>query len=321
MAIQAGVIKLSGTIGGITFVAARGGYYARRKSCLDARRIARDPAFARTRENAAEFGRASRAGKLLRVAIAPYQQRLCDHTLMHRLTGILTRILKTDTVNPRGKRSFVEGDLSLLEGFECNAAAPLQRILGVPFNSQFSAATGQYSIGLRGFVPREVLRVPQGATHYKLSAAGVGVNFGAQVYITSVSHTEVLRLDAVAAPVRLKGVLAGEEAADCSRSTFGHIVLLLGIQFFQRVSGVDYVLEDGSALAVVKAGKVVAAKVLQEKCPVSCMRVCRNGIKERSDTAMERPDGIKNRYNIIVAPVMNMAICNDQKWLSSALGP
>ena len=57
-------------MGGVSFYkTSQDGYLAREKGGVDAERIKNDPAFERTRENGAEFGRAGAAGKLLRNAL------------------------------------------------------------------------------------------------------------------------------------------------------------------------------------------------------------------------------------------------------------
>lgn len=61
MAKQAGLIKLTGTIGNITFYKMNGKYYARSKSSLTAKRVKKDPAFERTRMYAQRLGLASKA--------------------------------------------------------------------------------------------------------------------------------------------------------------------------------------------------------------------------------------------------------------------
>jgi len=66
MARQKGIIKLKGTVGDLTFYKSIDGYLVREKGGVEASRIASDPAFVRTRENNAEFGNATQAGKLLR---------------------------------------------------------------------------------------------------------------------------------------------------------------------------------------------------------------------------------------------------------------
>ena len=69
MARQKGIIKLDGTIGDITFYKSKDGYLAREKGGIPADRIANDPAFQRTRENGAEFGRAGKAGRRRRLTL------------------------------------------------------------------------------------------------------------------------------------------------------------------------------------------------------------------------------------------------------------
>ena len=61
MARQKGIIKLDGTIGGITFYkTTEDGYLAREKGGVSADKIANDPNFQRTRENGEGFGRAAK---------------------------------------------------------------------------------------------------------------------------------------------------------------------------------------------------------------------------------------------------------------------
>lgn len=73
MAQQKSILKLRGTIGGISFYKSKDGFLAREKGGVDASRIANDPGFARTRENGAEFGDSASAGKLLRDAVRVFQ--------------------------------------------------------------------------------------------------------------------------------------------------------------------------------------------------------------------------------------------------------
>lgn len=71
---------MAGELGDISFYKSKDGYMARGKSSVSGDRIRNDAAFERTRENAREFGRASRAGKLLRTAwLAAYSfGQVCD---------------------------------------------------------------------------------------------------------------------------------------------------------------------------------------------------------------------------------------------------
>jgi hypothetical protein len=86
MAKQKGILKLDGTIGGITFYKSQDGYLAREKGGVDANRIATDPNFQRTRENGSEFGRAGKAGKVLRNSLRVLLQSSSDNRMVSRLT-------------------------------------------------------------------------------------------------------------------------------------------------------------------------------------------------------------------------------------------
>lgn len=58
MALQRSIIKLRGSISDNTFYKSKDGYLPRVKSGIEKEQIMSDPAFQRTRENFAEFGRA-----------------------------------------------------------------------------------------------------------------------------------------------------------------------------------------------------------------------------------------------------------------------
>jgi len=117
MAKQTGIIKLKGTIGGISFYKTADGHLAREKGGVDGQRIANDPAFQRTRENGSEFGRAGKGGKIIRNAIRLLLQNAKDKRVVSRLTKALVAIIKTDTTNERGLRTLQDGNLELLLGF------------------------------------------------------------------------------------------------------------------------------------------------------------------------------------------------------------
>ena len=125
MAQQKGILPLKGTIGNITFYKSKDGYLAREKGGVEGGRIATDPAFQRTRENGAEFGRAGKAGKLMRNAIRSLLQNATDSKTTSRLTKEMLKVIQADAVNPRGQRNVIDGESELLLGFEFNIAGKL----------------------------------------------------------------------------------------------------------------------------------------------------------------------------------------------------
>ena len=133
MARQKGIIKLKGTIGDITFYKTKDGHLAREKGGIDASRIASDPAFQRTRENGAEFGRAGKAGKVLRTAMRTLLINSADSRMVSRLTQSMIKVIQADVVSERGLRNVIDGEEELLAGFEFNIRGKLGTALFAPF--------------------------------------------------------------------------------------------------------------------------------------------------------------------------------------------
>ena len=134
MARQKSIIKLQGTIGGITFYKSIDGYLAKEKGGIEASRIATDPAFVRTRENGAEFGNAAMAGKLLRDTVRALGMNTSDSRVTSRLTKTMAKIKNLDTNSNRGERNVAAGLATaagklLLKGFNFNIKAPLGAVL------------------------------------------------------------------------------------------------------------------------------------------------------------------------------------------------
>lgn len=153
MARQKGIIKLRGTIGDITFYKTQDGHMARERGGVDANRIANDPAFQRTRENGAEFGRAGKAGKLLRTAIRPLLLNAADSRMVSRLTRQMVRVIQADLVSDRGLRNVIDGEAELLLGFEFNIRGKLGTTLYTPYVANIDRVTGELSVEIASFVP------------------------------------------------------------------------------------------------------------------------------------------------------------------------
>src|SRR6478752_5402017 len=177
MAQQKGIIPLKGTLGNITFYKSKDGFMAREKGSLDASRIATDPAFQRTRENGAEFGRAGKAGKYLRTALRSLLQNVSDSRMIARLTKEMMRVIKADEINPRGFRNVIDGEAEFLKGFEFNVNSKLGTTLFAPFVGTVNRVAGELSVGIPSFVPVNMIAAPSGTTHFKIVSAGAEIDF------------------------------------------------------------------------------------------------------------------------------------------------
>ena len=248
MAKQKGIIKLDGTIGGITFYkTTEDGYLAREKGGVSADKIANDPNFQRTRENGEEFGRAGKAGKLLRNAIRAMLQNASDSRMVSRLTAEMVKVIQEDVTNARGLRNVIDGEAELLEGFEFNISGKLGTTLYAPFTATIDRVAGTLTASIPAFVPLNMLAAPGGSTHFKIVSAGAEIDFENETFVMDAQATAVLPWDTTATAVIN---LVNTVTANSTHPLF----LALGIEFYQEVNGQMYPLKNGSynPLALVK---------------------------------------------------------------------
>jgi hypothetical protein len=239
MAKQTGIIKLKGTIGGISFYKTSDGHLAREKGGVDKSRIQNDPAFQRTRENGSEFGRAGKGGKVLRNAIRVLLQNAKDRRVVSRLTKTLVAVTKTDIVNERGSRTLQDGDLSLLESFEFNLNGKLGATLFAAYTKAFDRVTGEATVDLGAFAPTIRIAAPSGTTHFKVVMGATELDFENETSAFENDETAILPYDgADTAPIALSASIP-------ANSTFP-VVQVLGIEFYQEVNGQMYPLKNGA---------------------------------------------------------------------------
>ena len=239
MARQKGIIKLRGTIGDITFYKTQDGHLAKEKSAIEASRIKSDPAFQRTRENGAEFGRAGAAGKILRTSLRALLLNSADGRMVSRLTQRMMKVIQADAVNERGLRNVIDGEAELLTGFEFNIRGKLGTSLYAPFTTNIDRAAGELTVDLPPFVPANMIAAPSGTTHFKIISAGAEVDFEEETFVVSNSETAILPWNA--APTVAINQLNAVTAASTKP-----LFLAVGLEFYQEVNGQMYPLKNGA---------------------------------------------------------------------------
>ena len=247
MARQKGIIKLKGTIGDITFYKTQDGHLAREKGGIDASRIANDPAFQRTRENGSEFGRAGKAGKLLRIAFRGALINSSDSRMVSRLTQRMIKVIQADTTSDRGLRNVIDGEAELLAGFEFNIRGKLGTSLFAPYVAEIDRVAGEIKVDIPSFVPLNMIASPGGTTHFKIISVGAEIDFEAETFVVNNSETAILPWDITATAVISQ---VNAVTANSTKPLF----LALGMEFYQEVNGQMYPLKNGSynPLSVVK---------------------------------------------------------------------
>ncbi len=247
MARQNSIIKLKGTIGGITFYKTQDGHLAREKGGIDANRIANDPAFQRTRENGSEFGRAGKAGKVLRTALRLLLLNASDRRVVSRLHKSMVEVIQADTVSERGLRNVIDGEAELLTGFEFNNNGKLGSSLFAGHTDTIDRVAGTLNVDIPSFIPSQMIAAPGGTTHFKIISGGAAIDFENEVSEVATSETAILPWDATATAVIN---LSNAVTANSTHPLF----LALGVEFYQQVNGQMYPLKNGAynALSLVK---------------------------------------------------------------------
>ncbi len=247
MARQTGLIKLKGTLDNVNFYKSKDGNLARMKTSVDAKRIANDPAFARTRENGKEFGNSAKSGKLVRDTLRPLMMVASDGRVTARMTKVMTAIKSFDATSSRGNRKVVVGIANpaakaLIKGFNFNITSNLGSVLHKPF--VVTPATGE--IAIQELIPLNDLSFPTGATHFSIRSAWAGLDFGLGVGDLQLSPVQNYPIDGTQLNLSLTPA--------SSPDVVGFNMHLLLIEFFQLVNGVQYSLKNGAynTLAVVE---------------------------------------------------------------------
>ena len=119
MAIQEGIIPLSGKMGDVIFSNRKGKKYAKAKSTKPMNQTAA------TKKSSSDFGEASKVGARIRKAFAPLIKKYGDTTVVSRFTRHILKVFKTIPAAYLGSKKLGDGDISIFRDFQLNASAGL----------------------------------------------------------------------------------------------------------------------------------------------------------------------------------------------------
>lgn len=262
MSKQKGIIKLVGNIGGMSFYTSNGEYLARTAGGPTKERIATGSNFVRTRENNAEFGGAAKVGKGLRTALSSVIQTMGGSTLTASLTKLFKGI-NAKASGVRGQRPIaLSANKTQAKGLELNNKISFTSVFNAPYTVTADADRVSVDFKIPNFIPLNFINAPAGATGYRIAAAvgwlsDYSFDSGTQGYepdvpnqnslgITQYSH--INPLDNVGTDINLTATAPDGLVPDPGIS----VVACMGIEFYQNVDGVDYILAQGNAMRVVE---------------------------------------------------------------------
>jgi hypothetical protein len=176
---------------------------------------------------------------LFRLAIRTLLKYGKDSRVTARLTREMMKVIKADATSNRGLRNVMDGETEFLQGFEFNKDSTLSTTFPVELTTAIDRVTGQLTVAIPSFIPREDIIAPEGATHFKLVSAGSEIDFENTIYNTTESSSAVLPWDVTpTAVINLANTVT-------PNSTWP-LFLVVGIQFYQQVNGTNYPLKNGA---------------------------------------------------------------------------
>ena len=262
MSKQIGLIKLKGNLDGISFYKSDGNALARMANGPDKARIEHDPAYVRTRENNTEFGGAASTGKALRMAFAESIRSMADRYLTGRLLKVFKEIC-TLGMGARGERTIaIATHASVLRGLEFNRLRPYSSLCTAPYSLQANAARNEVTLDMASFAPSVYVGIPSGATHFRIILAiGTVSDFaynavsrkygpvdGASNGLSAVAYGSTEPLNSTGVAYHLVASLAGSPVIASDTS----VLAAVGIEFFQQVNSVDYLLGQSNGMQIVE---------------------------------------------------------------------
>ena len=215
-------------------------------------RIKNDPAFERTRENMEEFARAGKAAKLLRTIFRDVTINAKDTITQARLTKVMSRIVLGDPISERGKRTVNNGDLQQLQPFHFNERAGIKDVLFVRCPMNFNRVSGEVTVNIPAFIPRNMVQQAPGTTHFRILAAAAAVNFDTEQHEYAMQTTAEL-------PYNSDPTQAATLTMALPANSTDMVIAALGIEYYQMVNSRSYALKSGeyNATTIVLVDKPV----------------------------------------------------------------
>jgi hypothetical protein len=251
MAQQAGINPFLGTIGNLTFLKTSDGFRVRMKGGVSRDRIMKDPAYVRTRENISDFATCGRGVRLMRKAFHSEVRKVSDKRMNARLLREMRTAINTDTTHVPGQRSLANAQLNALKDFEFNSGSTLGSVFPEDLQILIDRDESKVTITLAPFVPDDVIRFPQGATHFSIVTAAGTLNFATGETATSRVSTD---------PKPIDHDLLTLPPFECTipADTGLPILVVVGILFYKDAAEAIFPLRDRSfnAMSIVAVDEV-----------------------------------------------------------------
>lgn len=214
----------------------------------------------RTRENTQEFSALIRLTTSLKKVFAalPMRNEVADFT--QRYSHLLAPLKNLDTDGERGRRNYsLSRNSSILRGMSVGKV-PFTSALPISITATRSGSTVTFNVP--AFTPAEIINAPAGATHFRIGFVVGSVSDFAWVddendyapanaaadMRSSVSLTDIKQITTAAETATTQAVSNPVASLDSATLVAGVFII-----FYQRVSGTNYMLQEGKAATIIDA--------------------------------------------------------------------
>jgi hypothetical protein len=169
MAIQTGILPLSGKLGKMIYYRINGKNYAR--SAPEQYSLS-----ANSRKSAEEFGKASRAASLVKAGLASLIPRINSNYIDQRLRSRFMAVIRSGYSQPKGEREVADGDLAMLKGFQLNRYTEHRKLCSINPVVEIDPASG-ITVTLPKSSLRQVVNAPDRAASMVVQLGACICNF------------------------------------------------------------------------------------------------------------------------------------------------
>lgn len=240
------VIKIVGTIKGITFYFLNGVYVSRRANPPTKDQINNDPRFATVKTNKNEFGGASILSKAIRKGLGENENLFKDSRFSSRLTGVCRSIIQKGSEKTGEREAHLANMPEALKGFQLQKLQHFNRIFPATPVTTINANQKLISISIPQINLTQATGYSDNTTHFKLIAS-----------ISTVSSHKWHRKSQKYKPTRPKanglGAISITEPLVCS-SEYKNIEMVLTNpvkqNFFQFIRLIPFTRHEPNPIAI-----------------------------------------------------------------------
>ncbi|MEH6762987.1 MAG: hypothetical protein V7655_00685 [Aequorivita antarctica] len=168
---KSSVIKIIGTINGVSHYIAKGKPQTRKSSPPTKDQIYNDPRFASVRANNKEFGGASIISKAICTGLQANVKTFKDRRFTSRLTGICRKIIQKGGGSPGQREANLFNDPEALLGFQLHKNKIFSKIFTATPTIAVNDPQNTITVTIAKSTPNNLKQYPKTATHFSLTAA------------------------------------------------------------------------------------------------------------------------------------------------------